>query len=79
MAAMRAALPNIASQDGSQPAGPHAPAGAVSETIQISDWTYLSQGRGIALAAASLILSLAILRSPAVRAAAGSLPTARRP
>jgi len=69
----------IASQGGSQPAGPHAPAGAVSETIQISHWTYFSQGRGIALVAAGLILSLAILRSPAVRAVAGSLPAARRP
>lgn len=69
----------IESQSGSQPAGPRAPAGAVSETTQISNWTYISQGRAIALVAAGLILSLAILRSPAVRAVAGSLPAARRP
>src|SRR5215469_4325533 len=69
----------IASQGGSQPAGPHAPAGAVSETIQISNWDYFSVGRGIAVVAAGLIVSLAILRSPAVRAVAGSLPAARRP
>src|SRR5215469_16706206 len=69
----------VESQGGEQPAGPHAPAGAVSETTQISNWTYISQGRSIALVAAGLILSLAILRSPAVRAVAGSLPAARRP
>jgi hypothetical protein len=68
----------IASEGGSQPVGPHAPAG---ETVQtsISNWTYVSVGTGIALVAAGLILSLAILRSPAVRAVAGSLPAARRP
>jgi hypothetical protein len=69
----------IESQGGEQPAGPHAPAGAVSETTQISNWTYISQGSAIALVAAGLILILAILRSPAVRAVAGSLPAARRP
>ena len=69
----------IAAQGGEQPAGPHAPAGAVSESLQISNWTYVSQGRAIALVAAGLILSLAILRSPAVRAVAGSPPPARRP
>jgi hypothetical protein len=60
----------IASQDGIEPAGPHAPAGAVSESIQISNWDYLSDGRGIAVVAAGLIVSLAILRSHA----AGRLP-----
>src|SRR5215469_674822 len=69
----------IESQAGEQPAGPHAPAGAVSQTTQTSNWTYISQGRSIALVAAGLILSLAILRSPAVRAVAGSPPPARRP
>lgn len=69
----------IASQGGSQPVGPHGPAGAVSETTQISNWDYFSPGRGIAVVAAGLIVSLAILRSSAVRAAAGSLPAARRP
>jgi hypothetical protein len=69
----------IASQGGEQPAGPRAPAGTVSETLQISNWTYVSAGRAIALVAAGLILSLAILRSPAVRPVAGSLPPARRP
>jgi hypothetical protein len=69
----------IETQGGSQPAGPHAPASVVTATIQISNLTYVSQGRGIALVAAGLILSLAILRSPAVRSVAGSLQAARRP
>jgi|SRR5215469_17171221 len=68
----------IAAQGSSQPVGPHAPAGETM-TTQISNWTYVSEGRGIAFVAAGLFLSLAILRSPAVRAVAGSLPPARRP
>jgi len=69
----------IASRDGTEPAGPHAPVGAVSESIQLSNWDYFISGRGIALVAAGLIISLVILRSAAVRAVAGSLPPARRP
>jgi hypothetical protein len=68
----------MAAQGGSQPVGPPAPAGE-TVTTQISAWTYVGAGSGIALVAAGLILSLAILRSPAVRAVAGSLPAARRP